>query len=355
VPHDAAPPEDRSAVTVEEALLALVAGVAIVLLFLGMADALEGDVRARFRARRRALARGMHERLRPAPEVPRGPRPVVARRPAREAVPRPARASAAAKDEMTPAEATIAETAHAQVPAAREAASPVGVVEAPFAPVEPEAPEWRDRAAALMRGREWAEARRVVEEALAEGAMKPEMAEYLLDVCSIACARELWRLRRGQRRGTGDEAPLQGALAMTRLLLDSPPAADLRDEPRGRAGRRLWRGHARVGLRRWRAGDFEVAVDALFGALGVPGLDERRRALARDLLVRTLEDMAGQRLELIPQLLGEGDRAAALEQAQSLAAYVRRAREDGIASESLAVAAARARQLLEHVEHDPVE
>jgi len=34
---------------------------------------------------------------------------------------------------------------------------------------------------------------------------------------------------------------------------------------------------------------------------------------------------------------------------------VARAREDGIAPEDLAVAAARARQLLENVEHDPVE
>ena len=33
----------RQGVTVEEALLALLAGVAIVLLFLGLADALEGD------------------------------------------------------------------------------------------------------------------------------------------------------------------------------------------------------------------------------------------------------------------------------------------------------------------------
>jgi hypothetical protein len=348
-------------VTVEEALLALVAGVAVVLLFLGLVDALEGDARARFRARRRALARRMPPEARLAVEALRAQRPAVTRRPAREAMPRDAPPRGAAPDEPTGAPVEPVEA-----PAAVEASPPVGLVEAaasdrplesPPVPlrVEPEAPEWRDRAAALMRGREWSEAGRVVEEVLAEGAMKPEMAEYLLDVCSIACARELWRLRRAQRRGTADEAPLQGALTMTRLLLDSPPAADLRDEPRGRAGRRLWRGHARVGLRRWRAGDFAVAVDAFFGALGVPGLDERRRALARDLLVRTLEDMAGQRLELIPQLLGEGDRAAALEQARSLSAHVRRARADGIAPEDLAVAAARARQLLEHIEHNPVE
>src|SRR5581483_6266497 len=168
---------------------------------------------------------------------------------------------------------------------------------------------------------------------------------------------------RGGARGRGDEAG--GDRISPGRLLDRvraravapapPPAADLREDALGRAGRRLWRGQARIGLGRWRAGDFDTAVEALFGALGVPNLDDRRRALARDLLVRTLEDMAGQRLELIPQLLGEGDRAAALEQARGLSAHVRRAREEGIAPEDLAVAAARARQLLEHVEHSAVE
>src|SRR6266478_1295028 len=70
----------RSGVTVEEALLALLAGVAIVLLFLGLADALEGDVRARLRARRRALAR-RPPLPRGAPEPPRAERSALARRP----------------------------------------------------------------------------------------------------------------------------------------------------------------------------------------------------------------------------------------------------------------------------------
>jgi hypothetical protein len=303
-------------VTVEEALLALLAGVAIVLLFLGLADALEGDVRARPRARRRALAR-RPPLPRGAPEPPRAERSALARRPT----------------------------------AGRPRA-----VEAPQVAEPPsldDAPEWRDRAAALMRGREWAEARGVVESALAARDARPESVGFLLEVCSIATARELWRLRRALRRGVGDEASLGGALETTRLLLDSEPAASLPSEARGRAGRRLWRGHTRLGLRRWRAGEFDDAVEALFKALAVPGLDDRRRALARDLLVRTLEDMAGQRLELIPQLLGDGDRPAALEQAQRLAAHVGRAREEGVSAEDLAVATARARQLLEHIEHTP--
>lgn len=307
--------------TVEEALLALLAGVAIVLLFLGLADALEGDARARLRARRRGLAR-RPPAPRAAPEPARADRPALARRPA------------------------------AGRPRAVEAPR-VAVEPATESAIEEDAPEWRDRAAALMRGREWAEARRVVESALTARDARPESVGFLIEVCSTATARELWRLRRALRRGVGDETPLGGALETTRLLLDSEPAAELSPATRGRAGRRLWRGQTRLGLRRWRAGEFDAAVEALFQALAVPGLDDRRRALARDLLARTLEDMAGQRLELIPQLLGDGDRPAALEQAQRLAAHVGRAREEGIAAEDLAVAAARARQLLEHIEHTP--
>ena len=64
--------------------------------------------------------------------------------------------------------------------------------------------------------------------------------------------------------------------------------------------------------------------------------------------VRTLEDAAGESLELIPQLRGDGNRAAAVEQAQRLLEHIRRAREGGIPAEDLAVATSRARRLLEH-------
>ncbi|HEU4439615.1 MAG TPA: hypothetical protein VFT36_10220, partial [Methylomirabilota bacterium] len=64
--------------TVEEVLLALVGLVAIVLLFLGLVQALEGDPRARLRARRRRLSRRAAGR--PA-AGPRSPRPAQAARP----------------------------------------------------------------------------------------------------------------------------------------------------------------------------------------------------------------------------------------------------------------------------------
>ncbi|MFI5327642.1 MAG: hypothetical protein ACHQ7H_15490, partial [Candidatus Rokuibacteriota bacterium] len=214
--------------------------------------------------------------------------------------------------------------------------------------------EWRARVAALIRGRECEQARQLLDPALERDEVDRETAGFLLDVCSTAVARDLWRLRRAVRRGGGDEAPLASSLQVTRVLLEAPVAQDLPREPRRRVTGRLWRGHTRLGLRRWRAGTFETAVESLFEALAVRGIDERRRRLARDLLVRTLEDMAGESLEVIPQLLGEGDRAIALGQAQRLLEHIHRIRDEGVSAEDLAVAASRARQLLEHIEQTPV-
>ena len=317
--------------TVEEALLAVVGLVAVALLFLGLAQTLEGEQRARRRARRRRLARSVPSRPTTEPGAARPSRPSLARHPA----PGPAPASGPG-DLVTRAAEVVAPPTRPRAPDA-------------------EALAWRERMAGHIRRREFGEARALIDPAVAAGAVTVDGAEFLLEVCSTAIARDLWRLRRALRRGAGDETALSAAMETTRLILESAPAANLAAGSRQKIGRRLWRGHTRLGLRRWRAGDFEAAVETLFQALSVPAIDERRRRLARDLLVRTLEDMAGQSLELIPQLRGEGDRAAALEQAQRVLEHIRRARADGIVAEDLAVAASRVRQLLEHIETTSVQ
>jgi len=319
--------------TVEEALLAVVGAVALVLLFLGLVDALEGDPRAWLRGRRRRLSR------------PERPRPGLA--------PPPRTPLARQASPTSPASARPAPKAAARAAAAAARTEPEAP--APAAPRALATEEWRARVAALIRGRECGEARQLLEAALERGEVDRETAGFLVDVCSTAVARDLWRLRRAVRRGGGDEAPLASSLEVTRVVLEAPVAQGLPREQRRRVTGRLWRGYTRLGLRRWRAGTFEAAVESLFQALGVRGIDEQRRRLARDLLVRTLEDMAGESLELIPQLLGEGDRAIVLGQAQRLLEHIRRTREEGVSAEDLAVAASRARQLLEHIEHTPVQ
>jgi hypothetical protein len=316
--------------TVEEALLAVVGAVALVLLFLGLADALEGDPRAWLRGRRRRLSRPE----RPRPGLAPAPRTPLARR-ASPAFP------AAPESKPSRQAAVTAEPAEAVSPAPETARAIVSE-------------EWRARVAALIRGRECEEARQLLDPALERDEVDRETAGFLLDVCSTAVARDLWRLRRAVRRGGGDEAPLASSLQVTGVVLEASVAQDLPREQRRRVTGRLWRGHTRLGLRRWRAGTFETAVESLFQALAVRGIDERRRRLARDLLVRTLEDMAGESLEVIPQLLGEADRAIALGQAQRLLEHIRRTRDEGVSAEELAVAASRARQLLEHIEQTPV-
>jgi hypothetical protein len=318
-------------VTVEEALLAVVGLVAIVLLFLGLTQALEGDPRARLRARRRRLSR-------------RGPgRPTARARSVTVRAPQPAPSR---REESSP----VVEPVEPVLEMAEAAPEPE-----PAGAASAEDLDWRERVAGHIRRRELGEARGLIDRALASGEMTVGSAELLLEVCSTAIARDLWRLRRAARRGTGDEAPLGALMETTRVILESEPASALVADQRQQASRRLWRGHTRLGLRRWRSGDFEAAVETLSGALSVPGLDERRRRLACDLLVRTLEDAAGQSLELIPQLRGDGDRATAVEQAQRVLEHIRRAREEGIPAEDLAVAASRARQLLEHIDHTSVQ
>ena len=314
--------------TVEEALLAVVGTVALVLLFLGLVDALEGDPRVWLRGRRRRLSR------------PERPRPGLTAAPS---TPRARRAPPVSLASPAPAPNASARAAIAAAPAKPDGPTP----DAALAIVTE---EWRARVAALIRGRECGEARLLLDPALERGEVDRETAGFFLDVCSTAVARDLGRLRRAVRRGGGDEAPLASSLQVTRAVLEASAAQGLPREQRRRVTGRLWRGHTRLGLRRWRAGTFEPAVESLFQALGVRGIDERRRRLARDLLVRTLEES----LELIPQLLGEGDRAIALGLAQRLLEHIRRMRDEGVSAEDLAVAASRARQLLEHIEHTPV-
>ena len=319
--------------TVEEALLAVVGLVALVLLFLGLTQALEGDPRVRLRARRRRLSRRTPTRPTAGARsfAMRAPQPAARQREESGPLVEPVRPAVEIAEILSEPEPEFAAAASAEDLA------------------------WRQRVAGHIRRREFDEARGLIESALGFGHLSVDGAGFALEACSSAIARDVSRLRRAAHRGTVDDAPLGAAIETTRVILESEPGGDVAAEDRRRAGRRLWRGHTRLGLRRWRSGAFEAAVETLFGALSVPDLDERRRRLARELLVRTLEDAAGQSLELIPQLRGDGDRATAVDQAQRVLEHIRHAREEGIAAEDLAVAASRARRLLEHIEHTSVQ
>src|SRR5258705_5648978 len=113
--------------TVEEALLAVVGAIALVLLFLGLADALEGDPRTWLRGRRRRLARPGHAR----PGLTPGSRTPLARR-----APIPSAASPSSPAPQAVAQAMDA--AESEAPAREGARALVSE-------------EWRTRVAALIR------------------------------------------------------------------------------------------------------------------------------------------------------------------------------------------------------------
>ena len=76
------------------------------------------------------------------------------------------------------------------------------------------------------------------------------------------------------------------------------------------------------------------------------GLDRR----TRELLARTIERVTDKAGETISRLLKEGDRQAAMERWQDVRSLIQKARDQGLSHEQLAVAFARARQMLEQIE-----
>src|SRR5258705_2949750 len=122
--------------TVEEALLAVVGAIALVLLFLGLADALEGDPRTWLRGRRRRLAQPDQSRhaAAPAPRIP------LARRATAPAPPSPR------PEPKAPARLAASGPAEPEPPAPEPARATV-------------TEEWRARGGTPIRGRERAGAR----------------------------------------------------------------------------------------------------------------------------------------------------------------------------------------------------
>ena len=119
--------------------------------------------------------------------------------------------------------------------------------------------------------------------------------------------------------------------------------------------RRVWRGYAKLGTRRLKAGNLDGAADALFHALGMKEIGRRRQRQVRDAVVRTLEAMSDQNVETITKLLADGDRPAAVLQVERLISRIQRAREGGVGQASLTPVCIKARLLAQQIEGPPAE
>lgn len=206
---------------------------------------------------------------------------------------------------------------------------------------------------ALIRRQDFGEARRLIQGGMVRKELADDRSAALLAFLSSSLTDEIGRLTTPAIWGTTDERQAVLALETARAMLGSPPAAALTAEQRAAAIRRLWRGHAKLALRRSGDGRPEPAVEALLQALGIRGIDERRRRYTRAALVRALERMAEQAAEIVGRRLRDGNRPAALEEARRLVRLVQRARDEGIPADELLAVASRARRLMEQIEQVP--
>jgi hypothetical protein len=207
---------------------------------------------------------------------------------------------------------------------------------------------------ALIRRQDFGEARALVQQGLDRGELPAERGAALLELLSTSLTEEIGRLTAPAIRGAADESQAVVALETAQAMLAGPVDAAMPPAQRSAVTRRVWRGYAKLGIRRLESENFEAAMEVLFTALGMREIDARRQRQVRNALLRTLERLAEIGAGAVARLLGEGNRPAAVEVVQRLLLHIQRAREEGISREELNVTTARARQLVERIDEAQV-
>lgn len=347
--------------TLEDALILLLAAAAFIALFLGLAQALEGrPPRTSVRRASRPPSPGPASAARQAmvdPAAARGHPPAAAEPviappqipdptspPADDASIAPAGAvapltplpSPGELDEPLPPAAAVVDDAVIASPPPTAAPPPQASADAP-------AELHAQAATALVHHRDFAGAYRHVEHAAALGELSAEQAQLLLELVAGALRRDVERLTAPAIRGGKDEARAVAGLAEAEALLGSIPEGQLALPHRAALSRRIWRAHTKLGFRRLGAGQVDGAAESLFRALAMKGVGRQRQV--RDALVRTLEAMGDDRGPTVAALLGRADRAGAARVVADVEACIRRARAEGVPAEELEVAEAKLQQL----------
>lgn len=215
-------------------------------------------------------------------------------------------------------------------------------------------PAYEQVATALAHRQEFAAARRLVREALADprlpGARKDAFAELLTGTFSGEIGQLTARAILSMQDAR--EADALAALERAEELLGSVEDDALSTKRREEVDRRLWWGYSKLGTRRLEAGDPEGALDPLLRAIRF-GVGPGREQETRDALRRALEGVVEARTHAIRQRIDAGDREAAIVQSDRLRALLGRAETAGLVPDSLVAAHARLRQAVEGLGRHP--
>jgi hypothetical protein len=181
------------------------------------------------------------------------------------------------------------------------------------------------------------EARTLVAETLADPAMPAAWRERLCEQLTAASSAEIGQLTAQAIRSVqdGKDGEALETLERAERLAAALPDGAVTDERREEFERRLWWGYTKVGLRRCEVRDFDGAVEPLFRALHLGGIDPDRAGETRAALVRALEGAVEARWAAIEQF-GVTDRGALRSELEKLSAALHGAAARGLSEEDLA-------------------
>jgi hypothetical protein len=191
-------------------------------------------------------------------------------------------------------------------------------------------------AARVAAGEGGEHARAIVLEALGDDALPASWRERVREELAAASSAEIGQLTAQAIRSVqdGKDGDALAALEHAEQLAAALPPGAVTDERREEFDRRLWWGYTKVGARRVEIENYEGAIDPLFRAVHLGGLDHERLAETRGVLVRALDGLVETRAPAIQQLAAE-DASAARHEIAKLSALLRAATERGLTTEEL--------------------
>jgi tetratricopeptide (TPR) repeat protein len=197
----------------------------------------------------------------------------------------------------------------------------------------------------LMHRGDFARARRMVRDALADAALPEWRRDAFESLLAATFSGEVGRLTAEAIRSVRAQTDTEVVVGLERAeaMLTVIPGGSLTPARRAEVTRRLGWGYTALGMRRLEGGEHERAVDPLLRAIGFEGADPERLEETHAALARALTGATDARLLNIEALIRAGDPDAASREAQALQEFLEACASRGARSDLVEPLLARAR------------
>lgn len=202
-------------------------------------------------------------------------------------------------------------------------------------------PACESQARARLAAGAFGEAYDIASNALADVTLPDDRRPSFAEVLGEALEGEIGRLAASAIESVERGRDWDTLRSLERAEALSKAAIDVPSDRRATMNRDLWRAYTRLGVMRVDAEEFETALDPLFRALRVPGIDAATRDETRWAMVKALDGLVTVRAATIRDVVASGHGDAAVVQAERLWTVLR----SGIAAGAPQEARARAPDL----------